>query len=232
MKTYYLIRRLYLTLTQKQLNLLSSLQIYRIFCYPNILDNINICVCFVGFYVHFENISFIWIRHHYRWRASNLNLYSAIMAIKQWWFLSVSQWQWHRSSCMMVISEDPWQSHVLPSAWMWSCHNLLLRIRSVSTRLPTYKANALSTNKCHQRRGSLNNFWVGLSQLGHNQEGRREQSGRDDNFRRTGDHLGNIPSVGISRDHLMLVTLDKIVNVPSVRLPLHVPNLKSSIPEQ
>ena len=32
----------------------------------------------------------------------------------------------------MVISEDPWHSHLLPSVWHWSCRYLFLRIRSVA----------------------------------------------------------------------------------------------------
>ena len=40
---------------------------------------------------------------------------------------------------IMVISEDPWHSHLLPSVWQWSCHYLFLRLRSVATanRTPT-----------------------------------------------------------------------------------------------
>ena len=34
---------------------------------------------------------------------------------------------------IMVISEDPWNSHLLPSVWQWSCHYLFLRLRSVAT---------------------------------------------------------------------------------------------------
>ena len=33
----------------------------------------------------------------------------------------------------MVISEDPWDSHLLPSLWQWSCHCLFLRLRSDAT---------------------------------------------------------------------------------------------------
>ena len=33
----------------------------------------------------------------------------------------------------MVISEDPWHSHLLPSVWQWSCHYLFLRLWSVAT---------------------------------------------------------------------------------------------------
>ena len=34
---------------------------------------------------------------------------------------------------VMVISEDPWHSNLLPSVWQWSCHYLFLRLRSVAT---------------------------------------------------------------------------------------------------
>ena len=34
---------------------------------------------------------------------------------------------------IIVISEDPWHSHLLPSVWQWSCHYLFLRLRSVAT---------------------------------------------------------------------------------------------------
>ena len=30
---------------------------------------------------------------------------------------------------MMVISDDPWHSHLLPSVWQWSCHYLFLRLK-------------------------------------------------------------------------------------------------------
>ena len=36
-------------------------------------------------------------------------------------------------SFKMVISEDPWHSHPLPSVWQWNCHYLFLRLRSVAT---------------------------------------------------------------------------------------------------
>ena len=59
--------------------------------------------------------SFIWRRHHCRWRAAKIDLYSALMAIA----FPVT----HQSYCdtshpfIMVIFEDPWHSHLLPSVW-------------------------------------------------------------------------------------------------------------------
>ena len=32
---------------------------------------------------------------------------------------------------IMLISQDPWHIHLLPSVWQWSCHYLFLRLWSV-----------------------------------------------------------------------------------------------------
>ena len=37
----------------------------------------------------------------------------------------------------MVISEDPWHSHLLQSVYQWSCHYLFSRLRSVATGIQT-----------------------------------------------------------------------------------------------
>ena len=52
---------------------------------------------------------------------------------------------------IMVISEDPWHSHLLPSVWQWSCHYLFLRPRSVATGIRT-------PNLLHVRRHLLCKF--------------------------------------------------------------------------
>ena len=41
---------------------------------------------------------------------------------------------------IMVISEDPLHSHLLPSVWQWSYHILFLRLGFVATRHRTPKA--------------------------------------------------------------------------------------------
>ena len=38
---------------------------------------------------------------------------------------------------IMVISEDPWHSHLLPNVWQWSCHCLFLPLRYVAARIQT-----------------------------------------------------------------------------------------------
>ena len=51
-----------------------------------------VCLCF---YVQLENFLLIWRRHHYRWRASNFDIYSALVAIEQWGFFSLPHLLWH-----------------------------------------------------------------------------------------------------------------------------------------
>ena len=57
----------------------------------------------------------IWGRHHYWWRAANFDLYSELRAIVQWGFLSVTHLILHGKYVYVVISEDMWHSHPLPS---------------------------------------------------------------------------------------------------------------------
>ena len=93
---------------------------------------INVFVCLFAcleFIVPLENFSFIRRRHHCRWRTANFDLCSALMAIEQWGFFNVP----HALPLIMVISEDPWHSHLLSSVWQWDCHYLFLRLRSVPT---------------------------------------------------------------------------------------------------
>ena len=52
---------------------------------------------------------------------------------------------------IMVISEDPLHSHLLPSVWQWSFHYLFLRPRSVATGIRT-------PNLLHVRRHLLCKF--------------------------------------------------------------------------
>ena len=59
--------------------------------------NFDLFVC-KGIYVPLENFSIIWRRHHYRWRAANFDLCSALMAIEQWGFFSLPHLMWHGPS--------------------------------------------------------------------------------------------------------------------------------------
>ena len=81
-------------------------------------------IFFWGGVVPLENLSLIWRLHHCRWRT----------ACKFWpqysWPLSREGSLACQTYCdtghpfMMVISEDPWHSHLLPSVSHWSCHYL------------------------------------------------------------------------------------------------------------
>ena len=76
-----------------------------------------VCLWFI---VPLENFSLIWRRPHYRWRAANFDLCSALMAIEQWGFFSVPH-LWHGPSVYNGHLRGPATSHLLPSFWQWSC---------------------------------------------------------------------------------------------------------------
>ena len=38
---------------------------------------------------------------------------------------------------IIIISEDPWHSHLLPNFWQWNCHYLFLQLRSVEAKIRT-----------------------------------------------------------------------------------------------
>ena len=82
--------------------------------------SIVLFVCFFLFvclwiYDPLEDFSLIWIRHHYRWRASTLDHYSTLIAIEQREFFSVYTYCDKARSLIMVISENLWHSHLMPS---------------------------------------------------------------------------------------------------------------------
>ena len=78
----------------------------------------NLFVC-LEFFVLLENFSLILRCQHYRWRAANFDLCSALMAIERWGFFRVPHLLW--------------LSHLLSSVWQWNLHfvYLFLRLRSV-----------------------------------------------------------------------------------------------------
>ena len=93
-------------------------------------------VC-LGFNVLLENFSLIWRRLNCRWRAANLTY------ARHFWPLSSEGSSACHTYCdkghpfIMVISEYPWQSHLLPSLWQCSCHYLFKRLRSVTAGIRT-----------------------------------------------------------------------------------------------
>ena len=87
---------------------------------------VDVFLACLEFFVPLENFSLIWGRHHFRWRVANFDLCSALMAIEKWWFFRVP----HCTFCdtghpfIVVISEDPWHSHLMLNFLQWSCHYL------------------------------------------------------------------------------------------------------------
>ena len=69
-----------------------------------------------GVFVPLKNYSLIWRRYHYWWRATNLDIYSALMAIEQWeFFYNVPHVLWHGPTFYNGhLRENPWHSHLLP----------------------------------------------------------------------------------------------------------------------
>ena len=55
-------------------------------------------VCLLGFIVPLKNFPLIWRSHHYRWRAANFDLCSALTAIEQWGFFRGPHLLWYRAS--------------------------------------------------------------------------------------------------------------------------------------
>ena len=83
-----------------------------------LFDCLFVCwvVC-LGFYFPLKNCLLIWIRHHYRWRALNFELCSALLVINKWGFCIVQHLLWQGHPFIMVYSEDPWHSPLLPSVF-------------------------------------------------------------------------------------------------------------------
>ena len=82
-------------------------------------------------FVPLENFSFIWRRHHYRWKVSNFDLCSALVTIEQWGFLACHTYCDTGHPFIVVITEDLRHSHLLPSVGQWNCHYLYLPLRLV-----------------------------------------------------------------------------------------------------
>ena len=74
---------------------------YCIFClFVRLFVRLFVCL-FVRLFVCYRSTreySLIWRRHHYRWRAENFDLSSALMAIEQWGFFNVPPLIWHGAS--------------------------------------------------------------------------------------------------------------------------------------
>ena len=86
-------------------------------------NSVCLFVC-LGVYRPTREFFIIWRRHHYRWRIAHFDVYSALMAMEHWGFFRCYTYCDTGHPFIMVISEDPWHSHLLPSVWQCSCHYL------------------------------------------------------------------------------------------------------------
>ena len=65
----------------------------------NTMSRLMMFIFFVwGLSSHLKKISLVRRRHHYRWKASNFDICSALMAIEQWGFFFVSHLLSHGAS--------------------------------------------------------------------------------------------------------------------------------------
>ena len=105
-----------------------------------------------GFSSRSKNFSLIWRRYHYRWKAANFDLCSALMATEQRGFFTYCD---TGHTFIIVASKDAWHSHLLPSVWQWNCHYLFLRLGSVRLgfQQPTFRLRDERSNPPRHRRG-------------------------------------------------------------------------------
>ena len=83
------------------------------------------------------NFSFIWRRHHSRWRAANIDHCSALMAIEQWGFFNVQRQLWHGTSVYNghlrgTVTLTPIAEHLAVKLSL-----PVLRLRSIATGIRT-----------------------------------------------------------------------------------------------
>ena len=86
-------------------------------------------VC-LEFFVPLENFWLIWRHYHSRWRAANFDLCSALLAIEQWGFFSVSHLLWHGAS--VYNGHLQW-----PVTLALNAERVAVRLRSVTTGIRT-----------------------------------------------------------------------------------------------
>ena len=60
-------------------------------------------------------------------------------------------------SFIMVISEEPWHSHILPSVWQWNVTTCFyyLGLSRLGFEHPTFRKRGKRSNPLHHRRGYL-----------------------------------------------------------------------------
>ena len=109
------------------------------------------------FFVPLENFSLIWRRHHCQWRVTILTYARQLRSLSSEGSLSCHTYSDTLNPFIMVISEDPWHSHLLPSVWQWNCHYLFLRLGFVPTeeRTPISRMREESSTSTPSRRAII-----------------------------------------------------------------------------
>ena len=129
-------------------------------------------VC-LGYFVPLVNFSLILKCHHCRW---------SLTYARHSWLLSWEGSLGCHTYCdtghpfITVFSEDPWQSHLLPNIWQWSCHNLFLlklNLRSVvagirTPNLPHSRLTLLSNSPPPRLSSCYWNYSLSFRQLTYN----------------------------------------------------------------
>ena len=110
-------------------------------------------VCFFVIPLSHYHFSLIRRSHHYRWRAANFDLCSTLMAIEQRGFLCLPHFMWQGTSFLVVISVDPWHTHLLLSVLQRSCHYLfyILYLSVLGFEQPTFLMRGERSNQLHHR---------------------------------------------------------------------------------
>ena len=119
-------------------------------------------VCFFGLIVPLENFSLIWRRHHYRWRASNFDLCSALMA-----FFSVPHLLWHGASVYNGHFRGPvtftcTYCRALGSAAVTTCFYDLVLSR-LGFEHQTFRLRGQRSNPLRHRRGPTVKTWFSFT---------------------------------------------------------------------
>ena len=117
-------------------------------------------VC-LEFFVLLENCSLIWRRHHYRWRAANFDLCSALMAVEQWGFFSVPHLLWHRASVYNGHLRGPVSltSNAQRSAVELSLPVFKTGLSRLEFEYLTLRMWGVRSNRLHHRHGLMFIYW-------------------------------------------------------------------------
>ena len=118
----------------------------------------------LGYIVPLENFSFIWRRHHYRWRAANFDLYSALMVIEQCGFFSVPHLLRHgayvyNGHLWSMIRDTHTYCRVFSSGAATTCF-YDLGLRRLGFKHPTFRLRDERSNLLRHRRSRSYQYFL------------------------------------------------------------------------